>query len=197
MKKNDKNNSAAGYSGALATPIVYGDPSLEAQILGEDDPIHEQEVQAEAAKATQALLAKLPLLLDHFGVSRSAPDKWMQLSYRLARAHVPGFQVSKTKKAGAPQDWGALELASLHIEVERMVVAEGVTAMDACRALVARPDRAQRFHRSMAATTLYRRYQEAKTSIFIKAYAHLPAGEIKQVLEDAIVEAAAEGRPTD
>lgn len=191
MKNNEKNNSPA-YSGALATPIVYGDPSLEAQILGEDDPVYEQELQVEAAKATKAMLAKLPLLLDHFEVSRSAPDKWMQLSYKLARAHVPGFQVNKTKKAGAPQDWGPLELASLHIEVERLA-AEGMTAMDACRALVARPERAQRFPRSMAATTLYRRYQEAKTSIFVTAYAHLPAGDIKRALEDAIVEAVAEG----
>lgn len=89
----------------------------------------------ETVRVSNELLGKLPLLLDHFGIPRSAPDMWQQLAFRLARNHVPGFQTVLPKKAGTPQDWGSLELAELYLEVG-ILTNQGMTAMDACRALV-------------------------------------------------------------
>lgn len=191
MKNNEKNNSPA-YSGALDTPVVFADPPLAAQVLGADHPDVEPAILEESGRVTQELLGKLPLLLDHFGVSRSAPDKWLQLSYRLARAHVPGFQTVSPKKSGAPQDWGPLELSALYLEVQ-ILTKRGMTAMDACRALVRLKDGTWRFPRSRDAKTLYRRYQEARKSLSTTMATLSPSGEMQEALDGAIQQRAAEG----
>ena len=77
-KPNDPPKSL--YSGPLQAPVVFADPPLAAQVLGADHPDVAPAILEESNRVTQELLGKLPLLLDHFGVSRSAPDKWLQLS---------------------------------------------------------------------------------------------------------------------
>lgn len=191
MKNNEKNNSSA-YSGALATPVLYGDPPLAAQVLGVEHPDVEPLILEETVRVTNELLGKLPLLLDHFGISRSTPDMWQKLAFRMARAHVPGFQTVSPKKSGAPQDWGPLELAALHLEVQ-ILTKRGMTAMDACRALLRLKDGAWRFPRSRDAKTLYRRYQEAKKSLSSIMATLSPSGEMQATIDGAIQQRAAEG----
>ena len=133
VTSNSKSRQKTPYSGPLAAPVVFCEAPLAAQILGVDHPDVAPLLQAETERVTQAVLDKLPLLLDHFGIPCEASDKWLQLSYKLARAHVSGFQTVAPKKSGAPQEWGELELAALHIEVG-ILTKQGMTAMDACRA---------------------------------------------------------------
>lgn len=193
VTRNNKIPPKSQYSGPLTDPVVFCEAPLAAQILGVDHPDVAPLLQAETERVTQAVLDKLPLLLDHFGIPREASDKWLQLSYKLARAHVSGFQTVDPKKAGAPQEWGELELAALHIEVG-ILTKQGMTAMDACRALVRLPDGGWRFPRSRDAKTLYRRYQQAKKlplSVFVS---NIPDAEIKQIVQESIVETVAEDK---
>lgn len=125
-----KNKSAVTYSGSLAVPVVYSDPPMAAQILGVDHPDVQKAIHAESMRVTQELLDKLPLLIDHFAIAKDAPDKWMQLAFRMARAHVPGFQTVLPKKSGAPRDWMPLDLAALHFEVE-LLIKQGMKAKEA------------------------------------------------------------------
>ncbi len=188
-----KSRQKTPYSGTLAEPVAFSEAPLAAQILGVDHPDVAPLLRAETERVTQAVLDKLPLLLDHFGIPREASDKWLQLSYKLARAHVSGFQTVAPKKSGAPQEWGELELAALHIEVE-ILTKQGMTAMGACRALVRLPDGGWRFPRSRDAKTLYRRYQQAKKlplSVFVS---NIPDTGIKQIVQESIVETVAEDK---
>ena len=57
MKSNEKNNSSA-YSGALATPVLYGAPPLAAQVLGVEHPDVEPLILEETVRVTNELLGK-------------------------------------------------------------------------------------------------------------------------------------------
>lgn len=179
------------YPGVLGQPVVIQGPPEAAEFLGADHPDIKAAKDAEALRAAQELTAKLPLLLDHFGIDRNRPDHWKQLAFRLARAHVPGMQVVNAPKAGAPQTWGPVELAALYIEVERLTK-QGATAMDACRVLMRLPEGVWRFPRSRDAKTLYRRYQESKNSSVVGALqltANFP--DLHQIFQETIIEAVA------
>lgn len=181
----------ASYQGPLAIPVAMPKAPAAVHILGPDNPDVQAAIRIESDRITKELLGKLPLLLDHFAISRDASDCWYELAYRLARAHVPGFQTVAPSKVGAPQEWGELELTALHIEVE-ILTKQGMTAMDACRALVRLPDGSWRFPRSRDAKTLYRRYQQAKKLAIVIALRNTKCPEIKQIIEESITETVAE-----
>jgi len=181
------------YTGPLATPVVIGEPPLAAQILGPDHPDVAPLLKAETGRVSQAVMDKLPLLLDHFGIPREEPDKWLELACRLARAHVPGFRTVKPKKSGAPQEWGEIELAALHIEVE-MLTKQGMTAKEACRALLRLPDGGWRFPRSRDEKTLYRRYQQAKKLSLSVLASTIKDADLRRSIQESIIETAAEAK---
>lgn len=180
------------YDGPLGTPVQMEVPAV-AQILGLDHPDVKEALHKEIERATYEILDKLPMLLDHYSIPRESKDRWLQLSYRLARVHVPGMQTTQRKRAGAPKDWGPVELAALNVEVN-LLVKQGVTAMDACRALLQLPDGSWRFPRARDAKTLYRRYQDSKRIPLVVAMRKIEDPAIRRIIEESIAETAAEGR---
>ena len=57
---------------------------------------------------TQAFLARewinrFRILLRHYGIEESAPDKWASLLLRLALDYIPGFRLRKANKGGRPR----------------------------------------------------------------------------------------------
>lgn len=57
---------------------------------------------------------KLPLLLDHFGISKNDQERWYKLALCLAVAHVPGFQEKLRRKGGRPPAMTSAEEAKLY-----------------------------------------------------------------------------------
>ena len=50
-------------------------------------------------------IAKIPVLLDHFGISRDHPACWHLLAFRLACEYVPGFRLPEPR--GRKKYWHA------------------------------------------------------------------------------------------
>src|SRR4051812_19680801 len=89
------------FSGALAEPI-YDPVSTGVLAMPDDAERHEKRVVAK-------LKAKHELLLDHYGIDKSGPNKWYILSLRLALDCVPGMKVylDPPPKPGRKRTWKA------------------------------------------------------------------------------------------
>jgi hypothetical protein len=83
------------YSGALNQPIVRP-PGL---LFGPNSQVGKRYV-------VRVRLAKLVLLLGHYGIDAQEAGPWVKLAYRLASDHVPGMRViDAARKIGAPRKW--------------------------------------------------------------------------------------------
>jgi hypothetical protein len=79
---------------------------------------------------------RLPALCEHYSIDVGDPHVWMRLCVELARAHVPGWQVTETKERGRPP----MDLDTL-VRVERDVEtlkAEGCRQQEAFERLARR-----------------------------------------------------------
>ena len=74
-------NKPRVYEGRLAEPL--GAPP---SILGSED------LEAESAAYDAEIKLRLDLLMEHYGISQTAPDRWQALALRLAQVHVPGLR---------------------------------------------------------------------------------------------------------
>ncbi len=75
-------------------------------------------------------IAKIQLLLAHYGIASSDNDRWVKLSYALARDFVPGFQISKGR-GRPPKPWWIDEFIFDEIRAIEKVRGKGVS--DAAR----------------------------------------------------------------
>ncbi|MBV5337879.1 MAG: hypothetical protein J0653_08155 [Deltaproteobacteria bacterium] len=162
-----------------------------AQILGVDHPSVQPLIRKESERIAALVLDKLPLLLDHFDIPRDSPDCWQRLAYRLARAYVPGLQTTPASTAGAPREWGPVELAALHDEV-KVLVSQGMKEKEACHVLFKLPGSYKRFPRAQSSATIYRRYQEAKKSPLVVVMKSDPESPASIMLKGLIAEVMAD-----
>jgi hypothetical protein len=88
------------YSGVLNQPIVRPVGLL----FGPSSPVGHRYV-------VRARLAKLALLLAHYGIDAKEVEPWLKLAYRLALDHVPGMRVVNARpKTGAPRKGLVIEI---------------------------------------------------------------------------------------
>src|SRR4051812_489405 len=92
------------YSGRLTTPIQTSRLGLLAS---------DEEVTTEANRIVAEQFDKIP---DLFEAHRVQYGDWMSLCHELAKAHVPGFRVSRP--AGRPTEWGLWGDAEFRLAVD-------------------------------------------------------------------------------
>jgi hypothetical protein len=68
------------YSGELAKPIEI---AMCGSLAGDANP--------KMGQSIKPTIVKLELLCDHFGIDRSQPGRWRDLSMNLAHRHEPGY----------------------------------------------------------------------------------------------------------
>jgi hypothetical protein len=111
------------YSGLLNQPIVRwaGFRSITAEP-------NEQRIIRE-------WIAKVPLLLAHYGIAPNDPDRWRALAFLLALDHVPGMQVidRPRPKRGAPQKWNLARAREFIRLIEQIAGERGEGVKDAIR----------------------------------------------------------------
>jgi hypothetical protein len=103
------------FSGALAEPI-YEPVSSGLLAMPDDEERHRERV-------VDKLKEKHEMLLDHYTIDKSNPDKWYILSIRLAIDYVPGMEVylDRPPKPGRKRTWKAGQGAELLHAVEAVM----------------------------------------------------------------------------
>lgn len=141
------------YTGILGTPI---DPREFLLISPEG--------QNNTAKLVDLFLERLVLLLKHYGLDQEAPDtKWLVLSLRLAREHVPGFRVEEKREPGRKREWDVLLELQLRADVAALAPTLG---LNGAFAHMGREERYQQRYKNPSTQklrsggTLKRRYLE-------------------------------------
>lgn len=86
----DPKNKKPRYEGELARPIPYRE-ALAAALLDEKE--WRTEIESD----------RLLLLLKHYGIEITNPNRWLALALHLARDHVPGFRISDKRGPGRPR----------------------------------------------------------------------------------------------
>lgn len=115
----------SGYKGTLARPIPYIAPPSEGTTLGmllrggtpED---HARAIEERwnnyETEVARRMMAKLPALFRHHGVSES---DFLALALRMAAEHVPGFRMAKAP-VGARKRWNDFDTALLRLHVDEV-----------------------------------------------------------------------------
>jgi len=178
------------YDGALATPVPMELPAVAA-ILGPRHPDVVEAMRKQNQAITDEIMAKFPMLFDHYKIPMESENSWAYLAFRLARTHVPGMQTVTRRRSGAPKDWGPVELTALNFEVG-LLIKQGISTMEACRALLQLPDGTWRFPRVREAKTLYRRYQDSKRVPLVAAINKCEDPRVRQVFELVIAKMTAD-----
>jgi len=143
------------YKGPLAKRIRLDAPSDDTAAAAEDK---------EMRPALEAL-AKVPILMEFFGIDPNSENPWMMLSLALAVRHVPGFRFdAATKPPGRPRSHPSNDIL-LVFDVERKAAESDHSIKNVCRLLakldyyktqMPAKDEAQR------ASSLRRRYNRAR-----------------------------------
>jgi hypothetical protein len=82
------------YSGKLSTRAPKQPKRLHTRPLtGDEDNLERlAKIDPDALPWFSEMRERFWLLLDHFGIDRNDPDRWLYLAYLLARAYVPGMR---------------------------------------------------------------------------------------------------------
>jgi hypothetical protein len=147
-----KKYTAPKFAGALAEPIY--EPVSRGVLQLPDDSKHWEEA------VLSQLMCKLALLLRHYEIDASDPDRWLTLSFRLGRAFVPGMKVvaSPPPKRGRKRIWKAGKGDTLISAVHRARGVEKITISQA----IAQLRRSDPTWREFSQQSLETRYREAK-----------------------------------
>jgi hypothetical protein len=139
-------NKPKKYSGILAKPI-----DLREQPFGTDSDVFIRE----------EILKKIPALLDHCDVddALTLEKKWYQVALKLAFAHVPGFDVTSSKRKGRKRKWTVEESQALVNAIHAEKTTKGLKV--AIRLATKRPQ--WRWSKSVA--SIQARYHEAVQQI--------------------------------
>lgn len=76
------NGERRPYTGAFAEPIPVSKPADEIEAM------------------RTVYFERLPALYEHYGIDMCEPDSEARLVMAVAKAHVPGFQITERKKRG-------------------------------------------------------------------------------------------------
>jgi hypothetical protein len=119
--------------------------------------------------AAKERLRKLLLLLIKHAIPSDAKNPWLLLSYELAIAHYPGFQVtSRMPKSGPTIKWTIVQQEQLIRDIKQIMGERKRGVADACRIAVQRfPPRynAKVLETKRAGKVLEARYREALKAV--------------------------------
>lgn len=118
-----------------------------------------RQVMTQSAEREKQIDQKLQLLMEHFKIDPQAKKAYRQLAIELATICVRGFQ--NQTRPGAPKRWGEYELDALKKCVDDLI-AEGHKIKPACQLVFANQGRNSKFPHCNSASTLCRRYHQAK-----------------------------------
>jgi hypothetical protein len=115
-KKRSPNHSPK-YEGTPAEPIY--EPPLVLGLLGDERLAKAQAQQ----RARLRIISKYPELFKWYRINPNSSQRWLQLAFRLAVAHVPGMQIRDKPKGstGPPPKWtwlGPLLVQAVNAEFE-------------------------------------------------------------------------------
>lgn len=156
-------NQKVKYTGVLNKPIVRRTQGLfAAALMGDQDA--QSRVEADLKDHDNQIRERIDALCRHYGVDLSSEDAFLHLAMALARDHVPGFRVvfGAPPRRGRRKRWQSTKLVELLADIWALE-AQGKTPHSACRILASNPKYRSRY-KGLQAATLYRRYQEARTS---------------------------------
>lgn len=123
------------YSGVLNTPMVPFLPTLSDGILGYSEPgVREKADRMDRAQIKERLAA----LDRHYQIDRASPMADVELVFKLARVHVPGFQYHDPGKRGRGRSgkWKDGKSLELYADVKALIrLKPEHSASGACRIL--------------------------------------------------------------
>lgn len=134
------------YTGRLAKPIAQKRIGILADATA---------YEAEARRYVDEMFSKLP---DLFHAHAVTEGDWMKLCLELAKAHVPGFKL--TKPVGRKTEWGLVEKAEFKVDVDGIKNAGGLTVVKAIRQAILLEAWAQKAS-PMTIAALEKNYYEA------------------------------------
>lgn len=180
----DKSSESADWSGALAQRLPRGEPPPRGvtSVLGHAADEHSLAAERHGWAVRTALVdaataaPKMLLLLDHYGIERSEPERWFVLALRLAMDHVPGFQAEVPR--GRPHEWSSTKLALLRLAIdqklhERKPAGRPRTVHNAASIVAADSRFARVFDRCPSAKTLENRYRDALKDGLASGFSYL------------------------
>lgn len=125
------------------------------------------------------LTKKMAALFDHYKIDLEDENCWEQLSYKLAHAHVPGFQIRNKDAGGRPKSWEFDQYAKLYVDVNILLIEKssigGYNLSRACGELSKSPE-----WQGYQKKTLQNKYSEAEKSPLVLVIKHL----LKQVPQE-------------
>ena len=90
------------YQGKLRKPIQMW-TEVKAIMKGESSLEAILKCAASDEWWDRAVVERLPLLLDHYGIKHNSITRWYELAIALAFDHVPGFRISNSRGPGRPR----------------------------------------------------------------------------------------------
>ena len=161
------------YKGDLGKHIIIEQPPIKPTILTAKNP---KDIKKEHCENfTQWVMdnkrhiqnersRKTGLLLEYYGISQMAEDKWYFLSMALAKDNVEGFRCVTKDNVGRDIKWDAIKHAMLYIEVQDKLAekSDNYSISRACSHLEKRW--------GVNKKTLENQYKKALESPFIKTY---------------------------
>jgi hypothetical protein len=158
-RKKRSPNRSPKYEGTLAEPIY--EPALVLGLLGD-----RRLAKAQAQKrARLRIISKFPELFRCYRVNPYSSQRWLQLAFRLAVAHVPGMQIRDKPKAstGPKPKWSTLGPALIQdvnaTRTKSELQGKKITLKRAIAQLQADPEKREWHERTVE--SLETRYREA------------------------------------
>jgi hypothetical protein len=174
------------YKGALAKPIRVQTPKKPVlSLLAEDSEwaeamrLHKIAVLENRLKARVEMLAKLPLLLEHYGLQNESNEmKWLSLVMKLAEDCVPGFKIEERKTIGRKKSWTDHELLKIYYAVRDKIEGKSrkITVREACISLA----KQEPWKGKLTAKALQHQYIAAAKSNIVKICELIMSGMVKK-----------------
>jgi hypothetical protein len=152
-----KRRSGQKYAGVLSEPIY--EPIISGVGLLNDSSADDLK-DAAIKRALKRCFAKFPALCKHYNLDPADRDRWIWLSFYLARDHVPGFRVyyKEPPKAGRKKKW------DVELDEELLRVVENTRAGKTIKEAITKLAKDHPTFKTFASVSLQVRYREAKTA---------------------------------
>lgn len=138
MKRDlEMDSRAKKYTGPLRTKIKLPRLPNEPTILADKNKTKEK-YEAILKARNNILLGeldkKIPLVFEHHEISTNDSNKWEKLALKLAKAHIPGFQIQHT--VGRKIKWSDQLYVILYRDVNKVKEENKFNIEEACEYLL-------------------------------------------------------------